>query len=304
MIETSVIKAVSVSKNFRISFWQKRVAAVSDISLSVERGEIFGLLGPNGAGKTTFIKMLTGLIFPSAGSIQMFGLPASKMEAKRRLGFLPESPYFYDFLSGAELLDVMGRLCGLDGATRRRRSQELLERVGLAGAKNRALRKYSKGMLQRIGLAQALINDPELVILDEPMSGLDPIGRKEVRDIIFELKKSGKTILFSSHILSDVELLCDRVAIIVGGRMRAAGRLEKILSPKLLHTELVLQAQDGQLMSERLPPEADVMLRLQQVLQGGQRVVSLTPRRESLESLFVREVQLNAAPESTRRPSP
>jgi ABC-2 type transport system ATP-binding protein len=183
----------------------------------------------------------------------------------------------------------MGRLFGLPRAERRRRGQELLARVGLTEAGERALRKYSKGMLQRIGIAQALINDPELVVLDEPMSGLDPIGRKEIRDLIVELKREGRTVFFSTHILSDVELLCDRVAMVVGGRLRDAGPLERLLSPRLLHTEVVL-AHAGNTEAMRLPPDVDVDRALREALDAGKRVVSVVPRRESLEELFVREV--------------
>jgi ABC-2 type transport system ATP-binding protein len=183
----------------------------------------------------------------------------------------------------------MGRLCGLDRTTRRRRAGELLERVGLGEAKDRALRKYSKGMLQRVGLAQALINDPKIVVLDEPMSGLDPLGRKEVRDLIAELRREGRTVLFSTHILSDVELLCDRVVIIAGGKLRDVGALDKLLSPRLLHTEIVFDA-SGQKELLKVAPEADVDAALRDGLQAGKRVVSVTPRRESLEDLFVREV--------------
>ena len=284
-----VVRAEQLGKTFRLGFFKKRVEAVRDVSFEVQRGEILGLLGPNGAGKTTTIKMLMGLIYPSKGKAEIFGRPVPTLESKRDLGFLPESPYFYDYLTGEELLDLMGRLCGLDRATRRRRGGELLERVGLGPAKDRPLRKYSKGMLQRIGLAQALLNDPKLVVLDEPMSGLDPIGRKEVRDLIAELRAEGRTVLFSTHILSDVELLCDRVAIIAGGTLRESGPLDRILSPRLLHTEIVLEGDGGNELV-RLEPGADVGERLRAALAKGRRVVSVTPRKESLEDLFVREL--------------
>src|SRR3954451_18152552 len=239
-----VVEADKLQKTFALGFLRKRVRAVHEVSFQVHRNEIFGFLGPNGAGKTTTIKMMMGLIFPTAGESRIFGHKVPSLQARRRLGFLPENPYFYDYLSGEELLDLMGRLFGLDRRERRRRAQRLLDRVGLGRAEGRALRKYSKGMLQRLGIAQALVNDPELVVLDEPMSGLDPIGRKEIRDLIVELKREGKTVLFSTHILSDVELICDRVAMIVGGRMRDVGPLSQLLSPRLLHTEVVL-AKDG-----------------------------------------------------------
>ena len=284
-----IVEAQHLQKTFAFGFFRKKVRAVDDVSFTVEKNEIFGFLGPNGAGKTTTLKMLMGLIFPSSGTARIFGKPVADRQAKHRLGFLPENPYFYDYLSGEELLDLMGRLFGLDGRERRRRALQLLDRVGLGRAEGRALRKYSKGMLQRLGIAQALVNNPELVVLDEPMSGLDPIGRKEIRDLIVELKSEGKTVLFSTHILSDVELICDRVAMVVGGRMRDVGPLQQLLSPLLLHTEIVL-AHDGATEAVRVPAEADVDAVLREALAAGKRVVSVTPRTESLEDYFVREV--------------
>jgi ABC-2 type transport system ATP-binding protein len=285
----TVVRAVGLGKIFRLGFFARRVQAVHDVSFEVHRGEILGLLGPNGAGKTTTIKMLMGLIFPTRGRAEILGQSSSSRRAKEQVGFLPESPYFYDYLTANELLDLMGRLSGLDRATRRKRAGELLERVGLGEAKDRPLRKYSKGMLQRVGLAQALVHDPRLVVLDEPMSGLDPIGRKEVRDLIAELRKEGRTVLFSTHILSDVELLCDRVAIIARGVLRDCGPLDRLLSPRLLHTEVVVQ-QDDRKELLKLPPEVDVDAALREALSAGRHVISVTPRRESLEDLFVREV--------------
>jgi ABC-2 type transport system ATP-binding protein len=287
----TVVDVQHLQKTFAFGFFRKKVRAVEDVTFSVARNEIFGFLGPNGAGKTTTLKMMMGLIFPSKGQAKIFGKPIQDRAVKQRLGFLPENPYFYDYLSGPELLDLMGRLFGLPAAERKKRAHQLLERVGLgrAGAMSMPLRKYSKGMLQRLGFAQALVNDPELVVLDEPMSGLDPIGRKEIRDLIVELKREGKTVLFSTHILSDVELICDRVAMIVGGKMRDVGPLSRLLSPRLIHTELVL-AKEGVEELVRLPPEADVDGALREALAAGKHVVSLTPRRESLEDLFVREV--------------
>ena len=288
-----MLRTENLAKTFII--WEKglvrkQVRAVESVSFSVQPNEIFGFVGPNGAGKTTTIKMLMGLIFPSSGTVELLGAPVPNIDAKRRIGFLPENPYFYDYLTGRELLDFIGQLFGLSSDERRRRIDVLLERVGLARAGSMALRKYSKGMLQRLGIAQALINDPELVILDEPMSGLDPIGRKEIRDLIVQLHRDGKTVFFSTHILSDVELICDRVGIVVGGRLRDVGPLDKLLNPKLLHTEVVLQ-KDGARREVRLPPSEDVGAYLQAAIQGGQAVVSVTPRRESLEDLFVREVE-------------
>ena len=289
------MRTVGLEKIFRLGFFARRVPAVRDVSFEVRRGEILGLLGPNGAGKTTTIKMLMGLIFPTRGHAEIFGVPATSRRARAQVGFLPESPYFYDYLTGPELLDLMGELAGLDRRTRRDRAEALLARVGLAGAEDRPLRKYSKGMLQRIGLAQALISDPALVVLDEPMSGLDPIGRKEIRDLVAELRREGRTVLFSTHILSDVELLCDRAVIIAGGQMRAEGALDRLLSPRLLHTELVLE-QGGTSELVRLASGVDVDAALREALAAGKRVVSVTPRRESLEDLFVREVAGGGGP--------
>ncbi|MCP9439581.1 MAG: ABC transporter ATP-binding protein [Nitrospira sp.] len=298
-----------LSKTFRVGFWGKKVTAVDQVSLAVRRGEVFGFLGPNGAGKTTTLKMLMGLIYPTSGTATIFGYPIGTPQAKARLGFLPESPYFYDYLTGREFLRFYGHLFGLRGAWLERRVDELLEVVGMAHARDLQLRKFSKGMLQRVGIAQALINDPELVVLDEPMSGLDPIGRKEVRDLILRLKESGKTVLFSSHILHDAELLCDRVAMIMKGRLVACGHVSDLLAGGA--------TQEAELLVERLLPEALERMRSfakKVVLQGEQvmvvlasqqdvdraidlvrsvkgKVVSLTPQKASLEDLFIREAK-------------
>jgi ABC-2 type transport system ATP-binding protein len=288
------IRVEDLRKTFAFGFLRRKVQAVRGVSFAVQPGEIFGFVGPNGAGKTTTIKMLMGLIFPSAGSCEVLGRRVPDVNAKRRVGFLPETPYFYEHLSGRELIDFAGRLFDLPADVRRKRGDELLDEVGLGGAASRPLRKYSKGMLQRLGLAQALINDPELVVLDEPMSGLDPIGRKEIRDLIAGLKARGKTVFFSTHILSDVELLCDRCAIIVGGTIRDVGPLEKLLSPKLLHTEVVVE-RDGRPEERRLAPGDGLDAYLQSAIASGAKVVSVTPMREHLEDLFVREVEADKA---------
>ncbi len=285
-----VVAAEQLSKTFAIGFFRKRVEAVRSISFSVHRNEVYGFLGPNGAGKTTTIKMLMGLIFPSGGTAKILGATVPDKRARERVGFLPETPYFYDYLNGPELLDLYGRLFGLSAHDRRTRAARLLERVGLGQVDPRLpLRKYSKGMLQRIGIAQALINEPELVVLDEPMSGLDPIGRKEVRDLILELRQEGRTVMFSTHILSDVELLCDRVAMVVGGKMHGEGPLDTLLSPRLLHTEVVTE-KDGQKRSRKLDAQAELNRELQAMIEAGEQIVSVMPRKESLEDLFVREV--------------
>lgn len=304
-----VLQIVRLCKVFRVGFWGRRAMAVDQLSLDVRRGEVFGFLGPNGAGKTTTLKMLMGLIYPTSGQARIFGHAVGDPAAKAKLGFLPESPYFYDYLTSQEFLSFYGHLFGLWGTVLNKRVDELLELVGMTHARDLQLRKFSKGMLQRVGIAQALINDPELVVLDEPMSGLDPIGRKEVRDLIFRLKESGKTVMFSSHILHDAELLCDRVAMILKGRLVACGQVADLIEQGA--------TQQVELVADRLTPEgldhlrplADKVImqgdRVMIVLRNQQQVdsaleiirtakaklVSLTPHKASLEDLFIREVK-------------
>jgi len=299
-----VLRADDLAKTFRLGFFRKRIEAVKQASFEVRRGEIFGYLGPNGSGKTTTLKMLMGLVFPSRGRAEVLGRPVPDRQAKRRLGYLPESPYFYDYLTPEEFLDLVGALFDVKQAERRARANRLIERVGLSSARGRPLRKFSKGMLQRIGIAQALMGDPELVVLDEPMTGLDPIGRKEIRDLMLDLKREGRTVLYSTHILPDVEMTCDRVAMIFAGRIRNVGPLSELLTARLLSTEVCLRPgqaglptlPEGARKSESpdglvidLPANADVDAFLRATLAAGARVHSLTPRRESLEDLFVRE---------------
>jgi ABC-2 type transport system ATP-binding protein len=320
-----VLRADELRKTFRLGFFRKRVEAVRGISFSVARGEIFGFLGPNGAGKTTTLKILMGLIFPSSGRVEVLGRPVPDRAAQRRVGYLPETPYFYEYLTPEEFLDFAGALCDVPAAARRRRADALLTRVGLDHARGRPLRKFSKGMLQRIGIAQALMGDPEVVVLDEPMTGLDPLGRKDVRDLILELGHEGKTVLYSTHILPDVEMTCDRVAIVVGGRLRSVGTLASLLSARVLSTEVVLHPAlagaggpsppDGVpplppgarrlpgagVVALELPAGADVDAFLRAAQAGGAAIVSVTPRRESLEDLFVREAAA-PAPGEERAP--
>ena len=307
-----VLRAVDLAKTFRLGFLRRRVDAVRGISFAVRRGEIFGFLGPNGAGKTTTLKMLMGLIAPSRGRAEVLGLPVPSRAAKRRVGYLPETPYFYEYLTPEEFLDFAGALSDVPAAERRRRADRLIARVGLESARGRPLRKFSKGMLQRIGIAQALMGEPELVVLDEPMTGLDPIGRKEIRDLILQLGAEGKTVFFSTHILPDVESTCDRVAIVAGGRLRNIGPLASLLSTRLLSTEVVVRpgpgapaapplgatlppgvrqvsAGGGGDLTLEVPSDVDVDGFLRTLLGQGAGVVSVTPRRESLEDLFVRE---------------
>ncbi|HWG96563.1 MAG TPA: ABC transporter ATP-binding protein [Nitrospira sp.] len=304
-----VVQIQSFIKVFRVGFWGRRVTAVDGVSLEVRQGEVFGFLGPNGAGKTTTIKMLMGLIYPSGGTATLFGRPIGDPAAKAKVGFLPESPYFYDYLTGREFLRFYGHLFGLLGSTLEKRIDELLELVGMTHTRDLQLRKFSKGMLQRVGIAQALINDPELVILDEPMSGLDPIGRKEVRDLILRLKETGKTVMFSSHILHDAELLCDRVAMIMKGKLVACGHVSELIAGDMTHeVEMVIDRLLPEAL-ERLKPLADKVVlqgeRVMVVLASQQNVdqalevirsakaklVALTPHKASLEDLFIREAK-------------
>ena len=304
-----VVQIEQLSKVFSVGFWGRRVTAVDQLSLDVRRGEVFGFLGPNGAGKTTTLKMLMGLIYPTSGQARIFGHAVGDPAAKAKLGFLPESPYFYDYLTSREFISFYGHLFGLWGAALNKRVDELLELVGMTHARDLQLRKFSKGMLQRVGIAQALINDPELVVLDEPMSGLDPIGRKEVRDLIFRLKESGKTVMFSSHILHDAELLCDRVAMIMKGRLVACGQVSELiqqgttqevemvvdrLSPeglehlRVLATKVVL---NGERVMVVLSSQRQVDESLEVIRATHAKLVSLTPHKASLEDLFIREAK-------------
>jgi ABC-2 type transport system ATP-binding protein len=304
MAQSRVLEIEHLSKEFRVGFWRKRVQAVHDVSLEVDAGEIFGFLGPNGAGKTTTIKAAMGLIRPSGGKVRLFGRDHNDLSVRARVGFLPEQPYFYDYLKPREILDFYGRLYGIPAAQRRRRIDDLLERVGLADATNKTLRKFSKGMLQRVGLAQALIGEPELVVLDEPMSGLDPVGRKQVRDLMVSLKAEGKTVFFSSHILADIESICDRVAMVHRGRVVRTGRLHDLLQSEKSHIEIIFAPPsidvraltDGYVVSlsatggyHRAIVDGRPEPLLARLISHGCRIDSVVPRRESLEELFVRE---------------
>jgi ABC-2 type transport system ATP-binding protein len=285
----------------------RRKRALDGLDLDVDEGEIFGLIGPNGAGKTTTLKLLMGLVFPTAGEARILGRSLDSPEMKQQVGYLPEQPYFYDYLTGREILSYFGQLFGLSRADRSRRSEELLERVGLREAADVALRKYSKGMMQRLGIAQALVNRPRLVFLDEPMSGLDPIGRREMSLLIRELRDSGVTVFFCSHILSDVEQLCDRVAILDRGKLVDSGRLSDILDVSLRAIEVVVEnltpelegRTSGSFLSFRRQgprchisfPDAPSFERaLPLFVESGARLVSVTPVKETLEDRFIREV--------------
>jgi len=314
----TILRTERLSKTFEVGVRRKRVQAVKDLDLAVEEGEIFGFVGPNGAGKTTTIQMLMGLIFPTSGKAFIFDAPIPSAEAKRRIGFLPENPSYYEFLTGREALRFFGQLSGLGAADLAPRIEELLELVGIADAADRQIRKYSKGMQQRLGIAQALVGDPSFVVLDEPMSGLDPIGRKDVRDLILELKRRGKTVLFSTHILPDVEALADRVGVILGGRLRDVGRISDLLSPRIRSVEVVMDVPErareavsrGKLVSQdqaRLGLSFSDLDQANQAvaaaLAGGAELVSMVPYRETLEDFFVRRLEeRKAAGEAGRAP--
>jgi len=306
------VRAEALTKTYRVGFWGRRVRAVKDLSFEVRAGEIFGLLGPNGAGKTTTLKMLAGFVKPSSGHAWISGNRVGTVSSRRSLGYLPENPALYEFLRGDEYLIFAGRLAGLSRAEARKWAAEMLERVGLAGRADRPIRKFSKGMVQRLALAQALIGDPGTVILDEPMSGLDPIGRKDVRDLILELREHGRTVLFSTHILSDVEAICDRVGILVEGRLTDCGALADLVAPGARAVELVVEnvaadlveklRQDGTRVLRRdratvltFTDEGRARAALAAAVSSGATVVSLTPHRRSLEELFVSRARGKAA---------
>jgi ABC-2 type transport system ATP-binding protein len=300
----NAIRTRALRKTFRTGFWMRPVEAVKDVDLEVKAGEIFGFIGPNGAGKTTTIKMLTGLVMPTAGEAWVSERPVSDPESRARLGFLPEGTFFHDYLTASEFLDFHGSLLGIPREVRRERIPRLLERVGLAHAAERQIRRYSKGMRQRAGLAQALIGDPEIVILDEPMSGLDPLGRKDVRDVILSLRDEGKTVFFSSHILEDAEVICDQVAIILSGRIVKQGYLDELLGQELVGSELVVEGISESLYSElqsqarravvqghrflfEFDGESEGEKALDRVRESGGRIRSFVPKRKSLEDLLL-----------------
>ena len=306
------VEIKNLTKDYETGFWKKkRVRALDDLTLNVRPAQIFGFLGGNGAGKTTTIKLLTSLIFPTGGSAKILGHDISDVQMHRRIGYCPENPYFYDYLTARELMDYFGELFGYDAATRRRKSEELLKAVGLDEKNwNRQLRKFSKGMLQRVGLAQSLINDPEIVFLDEPMSGLDPVGRREIRELIANLREKGTTVFMSTHILSDIEALCDEVAILRNGKLAASGNLNDLLSDsgESRVLEISVQGVAGETIAEQIDLIAGASLRVKpngaiiQVLdesdieavlkitrENGGRLASIQPAKQSLEELFVKE---------------
>jgi ABC-2 type transport system ATP-binding protein len=302
----AAIEILGLEKTYMVGFWRKRPKrALQPLHLTVEDGEIFGFLGPNGAGKTTTLKMLMGLVFPTAGTARILGKDWTDPEVKAQIGFLPEQPYFYDYLTAHELLDYYGQLSGVPAKDRKNRVEEVLQRVGLTDIKGIQLRKFSKGMLQRAGIAQAILHSPKLVFLDEPMSGLDPLGRREVRDLILQLQQEGKTVFFSTHILSDAEALCDRVAIVNKGELRGVGAVEELTKSVQGKVEVVWQGTQVPASMKALATEFHVTGEtVRTVISENQqdaaidalrrerlRLISIIPLRTSLESYFVEKLQ-------------
>lgn len=303
-----VVQIEGVVKDFRPGFGLRRKRVLHGVSFTVTEGEIFGFVGPNGAGKTTTLKILMGLIRPTQGRASILGCDVGESEFRDQIGFLPENPYFYPYLTAREILDFYARLSGVDSGRRAIRVDELLEMVHLTHAADARLRTFSKGMLQRVGVAQALIHDPKVIFLDEPMSGLDPIGRKEIRDVILALREAGKTVFMNTHILPDVEMICDRVAIIVKGVIRHQGRSEDFLPESEVSTAVVLSSLAPEVAS-RIEEEFDVEMRglgerieivtsskttqkvLACALESGAEVISVTPHRHSLEDAFMSAVR-------------
>ncbi|MBL1178001.1 ABC transporter ATP-binding protein [Pantanalinema sp. GBBB05] len=301
----AVVETYELQKAYRTGFWlNQKVVSLKNCTLRVFEGETFGLLGPNGAGKTTLLKTLLGIVRPNGGRALLLGQPLGNRAVKQRVGYLPENPYFYDYLTGWEILQFTAGLFRIPRSVQRQRIPELLDMVGLAqsAARKKQLRQYSKGMLQRIGMAQALMNDPELVFLDEPMSGLDPMGRYQIREIILSLKAQGKTIFFNSHILSDVELICDRVAILAQGELICIGSLDNLLgttegyrvkikggNPDVLKNRLAeMEFRDGYWQGQILGSPQDLIASLE--LMGAQ-LISLQQSRPSLEEFFLQQLE-------------
>jgi ABC-2 type transport system ATP-binding protein len=302
----TILEVEDLHKTFRIGFFRKRVEAVRGVSFSVKHGEVFGFIGPNGAGKTTSIKMILRLIYPDRGGVKLFGASAFDPAARRRLGYLPESPYIYTYLRPLEFLDLCGQLTGMPARKRRARARELLERLSLTDAIDRPVGRFSKGMMQRLGVCQALLHEPELLILDEPLSGLDPIGRKDIRDILLEQRTMGKTLLFTSHVMSDVEMLCDRIGLVQRGKLVAYGAIDELLRPEARRIEIELGGVGGELRG-RLQAQATSVRDLHQrvvvvvegdanvpqilklALEGGAQVLAVIPHRETLEDLYLRK---------------
>jgi ABC-2 type transport system ATP-binding protein len=300
------IETENLTKEYPYGFLNlKKCTSLEGLSMQVEEGEVFGFLGPNGAGKSTTIKLLMRLIFPTSGTARILGRSIDDIAMHKDIGYLPEQPYFYDYLTAAEVLDYFARFHDLSAADRTRRVEAMLKKVGLDGAKKIQLRKYSKGMLQRVGLAQAVLHDPKVVILDEPMSGLDPVGRREVRDIILELKRMGKTVMFSTHILSDAEMLCDRVGVIVGGKLRGVGTPQEMVGMKAQGMEILFERSGTEEKAAALlakaaktgdryrlhVEETELFATLDQIRAAGGRILSVMQIKPTLEEYFMNLVE-------------
>lgn len=302
------IETENLTKEYPFGFLHlKKRTSLEGLNMQVEMGEVFGFIGPNGAGKSTTIKLLMGLIFPTEGDARILGKPISDVEMHRDIGYLPEQPYFYDYLTAAEVLDYFARFHDLSAADRKERVQKMLKKVGLETAGKIQLRKYSKGMLQRVGLAQAILHDPKVVILDEPMSGLDPVGRREVRDIILELKRDGQTVMFSTHILSDAEMLCDRVGVIVGGKLRGTGAPGQLVEMKTQGMEVLFElpgTSNSPLVAKatrtgeryRLEvTEEELYAAIDQLRAAGARILAVSQVKATLEEFFMNLVAADRA---------
>lgn len=302
-MSTPAIEILGLTKDYPMGFWRRRMhRALDNLTLQIEQGEVFGFLGPNGAGKTTTLKLLMGLIFPTTGTARVRGCSIDDVRMHREIGYLPEQPYFYDYLTARELLDYYARFSDYGPAERHERVTRLLEQVGLIGVGDVQLRNFSKGMLQRAGVAQAILHDPQVVFLDEPMSGLDPVGRREVRDVILDLKRQGRTVFFSTHILSDAEMLCDRVAVLVEGKLQGVGAPSDIVSINVQGMEILFELHDGRALPPGLAeqaartggryrievPEAQLYATLEQLRECCARILSVAPVRPSLEEYFFR----------------
>src|SRR3989475_5546256 len=301
----AAVEILGLEKTYTVGFWRKKPKqALKPLHLKVEDGEIFGFLGPNGAGKTTTLKLLMGLVFPTAGTARILGMAIDDPRMKAQIGFLPEQPYFYDYLTAGELLNYYGQLSGVNAKLRSRRVSEVLNLVGLPDVGGMQLRKFSKGMLQRVGIAQAVLHNPKLVFFDEPMSGLDPMGRREVRDLMDQLKHEGKTVFFSTHILSDAEALCDRVAIIHQGELRGVGAVADLTSSVQSKVEVIWQGREVPPSMKALGAECHVTGdTVRAVLAESQqdaaidalrrermRLIAITPVRTSLEEYFIEQL--------------
>jgi ABC-2 type transport system ATP-binding protein len=300
----------NISKKFRTDFWKKQFTALENVSFQVPQNSICGLIGPNGAGKTTAIKVILNFIRPNSGSVKIFGEDATRKQSHQKIGYLPEQAYYYDYLKPVEFLDFYARLFEIPRNIRQERIENLLKLVGLHDRKDTKIRGFSKGMLQRIGIAQALVNDPQLVIFDEPMSGLDPIGRKEVRDIILKLKENGKTVLFSTHILPDVENLCDHVVMIVKGKVKAAGLVDQLIVPNVQSFDVVVDKNENLGLPTSWTSDVQVRhfekttsIRFKKTDEISQQsilswiknnqisMVSFIPHKESLEDILVKNME-------------